>query len=45
MEERKWLDEEQRRIREKKEAVEELNKLRAEEDKIREKIRERMNRR
>ncbi|RPB22344.1 hypothetical protein L211DRAFT_885283 [Terfezia boudieri ATCC MYA-4762] len=41
-EEKRWLDEEQKRIREKKEAVEELSKLRAEEDRIREKIRERM---
>lgn len=42
--ERKWLNEEHRRIRAKKEAVEELNKLREEEDKIREKIRERLSR-
>ncbi|KAF8415707.1 hypothetical protein BGX38DRAFT_1166547 [Terfezia claveryi] len=41
-EEKRWLDVEQKRIREKKEAVEELSKLRAEEDRIREKIRERM---
>ena len=41
-EEKRWLDEEQKRIREKKEAVEELSKLRAEEERIRERIRERM---
>lgn len=39
-EEKLWLDEEQRRIRERKEAVEELSKLREEETKIKERIKE-----
>lgn len=42
MEEKKWLDEEARRIREKKEAVVELERLRGEEEEIRRKIREKM---
>lgn len=40
----KWLDKEQQRIREKAEAVEELKRLRDEEERIKRRIRERLRR-